>query len=159
MQPGDILTYDEFGLPVITRSLGTYVIKPSTAKNKFETDLHDGVQIDTGRNLIEAANGGLVAQSQLAADVGSIRATNATRKAFSEHVMDVIRAATGEKVGKAPKDCRDWFIERSGYAKTPKTVAPRQFKETIDQLVPLAYQPEFGQKVSWQSKTIKPPDN
>jgi len=159
-QPGDILSYDEFGLPQIVRPVerlsGATVGGPKPG-SPVSLEFDGAVRFSLGEGLLQAQNAALVAQSQLRGDVKSIEQFNTMRRAFNEHVLDVARAALGEDFGKDLATWRRQAAERLGFTQAdPKADRPRP---TLDMLVPLAYQPIFGQPTIIQRFVIKPPDN
>jgi hypothetical protein len=111
-------------------------------------------QYSVTQDILESQRAALSAQAQLQADVGQIEALNKVRKAFNDLVVAALEGATGEQVGDRSKDWKGWLAKRKGYAADPPRT-PR--KPTLDQLVPLAYNPSFGQLMVMNLPT--PPDN
>jgi hypothetical protein len=137
-QPGDIISYDQYGMPVITRPVATVSkvgVKGSTSL-VTETDL--SAQISTSQLLMEAQRGAAMAQAQLEGDVELIKSINADRKRFNDLVIAIAKDTTGKSAGDAPKDWRDALAAGS---KSPKPSAPA--KPTFGEMVPLAYNPAF----------------
>jgi hypothetical protein len=145
-RPGDLISYDQLGMPVITRPLAalggpkgvpgskTLVYQDEAAARFSETEM-----------IMEAQKGAAIAESQLEGDVAQIKAVNDDRRHFNELVISVASYATGKSIGPEPKDWRK-AIDGEGaekpYRKEPSKVAA---KPTVNELVPLAYQPTFAQ--------------
>ncbi len=142
-RPGDVLTYDQFGMPVITRTIGVGGPKvgvPGSKSLVYEND--PAVQFSATQNLIEAQRGAVNAKAQLESDVAQIDAINDDLNKFNELVMAVAKDASGKDRGRTPKDWRDALARDNLYAKNP-TQDPK--KPTFSEVVPLAYNPVFSQ--------------
>ena len=144
-QPGDLVTIDEFGLPVITRRVGQAqekIIGDIGNKASIYATIQEYVRVSLAENLFQAQTANLNAQAQLRQDEKEIQAYNKMRRDFNEHVLNVARAAMGEDLGKEPEAWRLEVARRMG-ATEPDPKRPP--KPILDMLVPLAYQPIFGQ--------------
>ncbi len=149
LQQGDVISYDEHGLPAVIRPFAlassrviheTGTKKTGTTQTLLDFDL--AARISMSDMLIEAQKGAMTAQLQLQADMARIEALNNARRAFNTLVLNVAKDAGGKDLGKEPKDWRDALAPQGRYRKNPQK-APR--KPTIDELVPLAYLPRFGE--------------
>ena len=165
-QRGDVIGYDQNGLPAIFRPLHTVasgvVSRTGTKKTGTTTtnlDLDAGVRFTMTDLLVEAQRETMAAQLQLQADVAGIEAMNQARTTFNENVLNVARNASGKDFGKEPKQWREALAGKGLYQKTQEN-APRT-KPTFDQLVPLAYLPRFGEltMVNVTRIVTTPPDN
>ena len=137
-QPGDMISYDQLGMPVITRPLA-FAGRPTAikgAKGLFYQP-EEVVQFSASQMMAEAQRGAAVAESQLESDVAEIKATNADRRHFNELVMSVASYATGKSAGDDPED---W---RNAVGQQKSGIEPQ--KPTVTELIPLAYQPRFAQ--------------
>jgi hypothetical protein len=163
-QPGDVISYDENGLPAIIRPVGrvssrvlneTGTKKTGTTTTYLDSDA--GVRFSMSEMMVEAQRGAISAQLQLQADIAQIEALNDARKTFNELVMNVAKDAGGKDFGKEPKGWRDALAGKGRYRKD-REETPR--KPTLDELVPLAYLPRFGEltMVNLQRIVSTPPD-
>ncbi|MDR3634138.1 MAG: hypothetical protein P4L84_10050 [Isosphaeraceae bacterium] len=148
-QPGDIVTYDASGLPVLIRPVArlasTLVNQTGTTKSGGVDTFNDfdaAARFSFSDLMIEAQRGAVSAEQQLEADVNQVKALNTTKKTFNDLVMSVARNASGKDLGDDPKDWRAALAKKGQYRKAPKK-SPT--KPTVDELVPLAYQPQFGE--------------
>jgi hypothetical protein len=142
-RPGDTISYDALGMPVITRPIGGAVSKEGVPGSKslvYERDR--AVQFSATQEIIEAQKGAMVAQAQLQGDVAQIEAINAERNTFNDLVIAVAKAASGKDLGRTPKDWRTALAGEDKYGKQPSRTAP---KPILDALIPLAYNPAFAQ--------------
>jgi hypothetical protein len=97
------------------------------------------MQYSAAQSLLESQRASAVSQAQLQGDIKSIEQINKVRKAFNDRVAGVLKDATGQDAGETAKDWKAWFSRKKGYVQdTPK-------KPTIEQIVPSAYSPAFGQ--------------
>lgn len=148
-RPGDLIGYDANGLPVLIRpiaQLGSRLISADDPKKKGATALFEDFDIaarySVADMMFEAQRGAVSAQRQLEGDVKQIETLNRATKQFNETVMTVARDASGQDLGSEPKEWRDALADRGQYRKDPKKSPD---KPTLDELVPLAYQPRFGE--------------
>ena len=133
----DTVTYDQFGMPVITHPLFSFGVAPNAPRLKGlvpERDL--SVQVSVRELMINAQLGAASAEAQLEGDVKAIKSINDARTGFNDRVIAVARAATGKDHGNTPKEWRDAVLPKDKYAKKSE-------KPTLTELVPLAYNPAF----------------
>ena len=159
LQPGDIVGYNALGMPVITRPLETLdsmqgSMNIGSQRSDFTVDLNSAIRLDLGRNLIEARRAASSAEAQLESDVRQIQCLNVARSMFKEHVLSILRDSTGKNEGDAAEKWNALIAEARGYEKDAPQ--PSRPKKTLDQLVPLAFNPQFGDLVAYTSMTIVP---
>lgn len=143
--PGDVVSYDQFGMPVISRAAGPMPTQTGVPGSKgLAYRNSEMVQFSATRNLIEAGRVAASAQAQLENDVAQLESVNRDRKNFNELVMAVATDATGKDRGSTAKQWRDALAAENKYARAP-TRTPR--KPTYDELVPSAYRPVYSQLV------------
>jgi hypothetical protein len=143
-RPGDLISYDAYGMPVINRPFGPGFNKEAVPglKGVF-TQERQVLQFSVTQELVEAQKGTVAAQAQLQSDVAKLDAINDARNRFNSVVMNVAKAATGKDLGKTPKDWRDAIdAGPHKYAKRPSRVSP---KPTISELALLNYTPMYVQ--------------
>ena len=146
-QPGDVITYDQNGMPIINRPVRQSTImsaRPpaSGQKNLLEQPEQAIIEyeaISPSQLAMEAQRGALVAKSQLEADVNMIKSINEKRKKFNNLVMAVAKEATRKDGGKTPKEWRETLA--AGSASSKKAPAA---KRTYGEMVALAYNPYFA---------------
>jgi hypothetical protein len=144
-QPGDIITYDQDGMPVIHRPVQQVAIADpiqSVPGSKVllqqkEIDVTDYAEISTSQLTMEAQKGAVAARNQLEADVRLIKSINEKRTKFNDLVMDVAKDATGRDNGKTPKEWRNALVPGNGVSEQPA-------KPTYGEMVALAYNPVFA---------------
>lgn len=139
--PGDIISYDQIGMPVVTRSLGpvgSFITRPGHQLEGYT--LVEGAQISASQMIQEAQKGAAAAESQLEGDVSQLKALNDSRRHFNELVISVASYATGKTFGPEVKDWRKAVHAEKQYEKEP-----RPNKPTVTEMVNLAYQPQFAQ--------------
>jgi hypothetical protein len=147
-RPGDIVTLDDSGMPLILRPIGSLSLGSETrgvpgSKTLVERKSMEKIEyaaISPNQLQQEAQRGAVAAEVQLRSDEQSIRAINTARRQFNDLVMAVARDASGKDLGTAPRDWRD------GLARANKQ-SPRSRpspKATVPEVVPLAYTPWFG---------------
>jgi hypothetical protein len=137
--PGDIVTYDAFGMPVITHSLATLGSpKKIPGLPGLAEQREISVQFSARQMMIEAQQGAVAAQAQLEGDVTLIKSINDVRARFNDLVIAVLKFVTGKDRGRTPKEWRDALAANNQYDKKPSP------KPTLTELVPLAYNPTFG---------------
>lgn len=148
VQPGDMISYDELGLPVIIRP-GPIVQSSGVIPGPQPLRLQRQAmtRLSLTQSAQEARRGAVAAQGQLEGDIARIDSVNAARKSFNEHILTVLRGATGTDHGDDPQAWKDAMANAKGYQSTKRP------KPTIDELVPLAYVPRFGQ-LSFISQTV-----
>jgi hypothetical protein len=142
-RPGDMISYDQFGMPVITRTLGPSGPRTGVAGSKTLALEHDrAVQISATQNLLEAQRTAAASQAQLESDVARINSLNDDRKKFNELVIAAMKSATGKDRGRTPKEWRDALALRGRSDRQPSQTPS---KLTVDEVAPLAYNPTFAQ--------------
>ena len=146
-QPGDKVSYDELGLPVITRQTGrlstSMLGSVATNRGLYEVT-QESFRSSMAENLFASQTSALNAAEQLRQDEKEVQAYNKLRRDFNEHVLDVARAAMGDDLGKDPESWRIEVARRLGATDPGPRRSP---KPLLDMVVPLAYQPTFGRMV------------
>jgi hypothetical protein len=141
--PGDIISYDQLGMPVITRGLGAVDGRAGAAgPTTLAFGTNAVVRYSASQMMLEALKGAAVAGSQLEGDVARIQSINDARRHFNKLVIAVASSATGKTLGDDPKDWRKAIAGVDVEKKYGKDQAP---KPTLTELVPVAYRPQFGQ--------------
>jgi hypothetical protein len=145
--PGDLITYDNFGMPVIERPMagpkayipvaGTY--NKSTGRQIFEV-LTPSARFSATEALIESQNAVASARSQLESDVAALDELNDQRKRFNELVIRAAKDATGKNPGDTPVAWRDALPKHKPYG---EEAGREPTKPTFDELIPLAYRPTY----------------
>ncbi len=156
-RPGDLITYDAAGMPMITHPMALFHGQakgvPGSKTLARETDLTVSETYSYSQALAEAQKAAAIAQSQLANDVAMIDGINAQRSKFNELVMNAIKDATGKTLGKTPKECRE-FLATNGDRYKPR---PRERRiPTLDEMVPIAanFSNAFSSQLSFTTKTF-----
>lgn len=158
-RPGDQISYDANGLPVVTRNTVVADIvgrKQGVPGSKVLVSQTDTQFVDTqtyniGAAYSQAQQAAKNAQAQLAADVAQLESINTGTKNFNELVMGVAQSATGKNPGITAKEWRDLLAQDRDDRYTPK---PRIItKPTFDQMVPLAYLPNLAATMTKQLQT------
>ncbi len=136
-QPGDIITYDQNGSPIINRPV---------ASNPFHLTFRNGgdasgqtivyAQISPELTQFEAQRAALAANEQLEGDVNMIKAINQDRRTFNEVVMSVARDSSGKDPGKTPKEWRNSVEAPKGSSNRDPAVKP-----TYTEMVAMNYDP------------------
>jgi hypothetical protein len=143
-QPGDVVSYDASGMPLIARPVevisGARAGVPGSKTLVRETDRVDYELISPGQLMAEAQRGAIVAEAQLEADVAAIRSVNDDRKQFNDLVMAVATDATGKNPGRTPKE---WREALAGPNQSIRSSKP-PMKPTYGEMATLAYQPVFA---------------
>jgi hypothetical protein len=96
-QPGDIISYDQNGMPLISRPVG--VLSSSDVKHgvpgsktlvkETHTETDGYVEISPYQLALEAQKGAVAAEAQLEADVAMLKSINDDRKRFNDVIMAV----------------------------------------------------------------------
>ncbi|QEH34105.1 hypothetical protein OJF2_26390 [Aquisphaera giovannonii] len=147
--PGDIITYDSSGMPVVQHRIGSFsattspkgvpgsktLVAQTTVENSYY-ETYSVAQIQA-----EALRGAALAQAQLERDEESLKAVNANIRHFNDTVMNVAKDATGEDHGPAPKEWRKAVNGRRQSPEAPSTPAP---KPVVTEVADLDYNPIFG---------------
>jgi hypothetical protein len=142
-QPGDIVSYDPSGMPLINRPVGITRSTRGVPGSKTlvkETDVEQFEVISPYQLMAEAQRGAVMAEAQLEGDVAMIRSINDDRKRFNDLVMAVAKDATGKNHGRTPKEWRDALAMRNQSRPPSKT----PMKPTFDEMATLVYQPVFA---------------
>jgi hypothetical protein len=147
--PGDIITFDASGEPIINRPVMTLPLSdinkgiPGSKTLVRETTTTDIIyaQISVQQLKAEAERAAQSAEAQLEVDVAKIEAMNKDRNQFNNLVIAAAKEATGKDLGKTPKDWRDAL---GGRNKLSTKTDPTPSKPTIPEAVPLAYNPTFA---------------
>jgi hypothetical protein len=123
--PGELISYDATGMPVVFRSgSGGPAIDPVASQN-----------------LVEARKGAIAAGGQLLNDAARIEALNEARNNFNNLVMQVAKDATGKDLGKTPKEWREArAADPKKYVRRPERTPA---KPTLSELALLEYNPVF----------------
>ncbi len=95
--------------------------------------------IPIGQMLLEVQKSAIVAEKQLAADVFAINAQNAAIRRENEQVLDVLNAATGQRLADDTKALTIWWAKQQGMSlMDPHAAKP---VPTYVEEVPIVYQP------------------
>jgi hypothetical protein len=140
-KPGDIITYDELGMPVITRPFAVVGFQRLDRTGQLLLKRESAAQFSATQNMIEAQRGAAAAQAQLQNDVAAIESVNDEIKRFNELVIAAAKDATGKDRGRTPQAWRDALAAENKYDKTP---ARNPDRPTLDLLIPLGYNPTFA---------------
>jgi hypothetical protein len=156
--PGDIITFDSAGEPIINRPVGEIPVSdikqgiPGSKTLVKETTTTTTVyaQISAAQLRAEAKRAAETAEAQLEVDVEKIKSMNKERKQFNDLVIATAKEATGKDLGGTPTDWRDALGGKNKSSNKPTELAQ---KPTIPEEVPLAYNPAFAPAVI-QVKTL-----
>jgi hypothetical protein len=145
LQPGDIISYDQFGMPLISRPVGVMSFTPprgvpGSKTLVKETDNLEVEQISPFQLMVEAQRGAVMAEAQLENDVAAIKSINDDRNQFNDLVMAAATDATGKNPGRTPKEWRE-ALARGNRSDRPSR-AP--MKPTFGEMATLVYQPVFA---------------
>ena len=139
-QPGDIISYDSVGEPIIIRPIGELALAPAESIRGTglakQARLGEYTEISPSRVQMEAERGAVEAGRQIDRDVDMIKLINKERKAFNELVMGVAKDASGKDPGKTPKEWREKALGK-GFSKPPGD------KPTYPEMAVLEYNPVF----------------
>jgi hypothetical protein len=149
LRPGDMITYDESGMPAILRpgpTILSNIVTPTLgAKGTPPLSLKSGTLLSPSQLAMQAQTGAQAAQAELANDVAQIEAVNSARKSFNSLVLSVAQDASGQNLGEDPAAWKDWVAKQK--ASQPEPTKP---KPTLEQLVPFAV--AFGQTAFYFSR-------
>jgi hypothetical protein len=158
-RPGDKISYDLNGLPIISSSStqAPVVSKTGVPGSKSLVTERDATTTTTdtysfANAMIEAQKSAMMAQAQLAGDIAQIDSINEGFRQFNELVMSVAQAATGKSPGRTAKDWRDLLAKGKEGRYSPRPRASG-VKPTFDEMVPLAYLPDLSATVTRQYQT------
>jgi hypothetical protein len=137
-QPGDIISYDSLGEPIIIRAIAEVGLNEAASIRGTglagQVRLGEYTEISPLRVEAEAEKGAVEAGRQLDRDVDMIKLINKERKAFNELVMGVAKDASGKDPGKTPKEWREKVLGK-GFSKPPGD------KPTYPEMAVLDYNP------------------
>jgi hypothetical protein len=102
--------------------------------------LQDAVQFPLEQMRAQAQTSALVAREQLASDVAVIEAYNAPIREANERAVAVLKAVSGEDLGKDRVKWMDWVVDLQGYGQPLR--APSAPPADVVEEVPIAYQPQ-----------------
>jgi len=122
-RPGDIVSYDASGAPVLSPS-GALALQ----------------------NLIVAQQGAVAAAARLESDASAIAAVNREREAFNDLVINVAKTASGKDHGPTPKAWREAL--EGDRAKYPRPPARAAAKPTITEIAALYVTPVFTESLA-----------
>ncbi len=144
LQPGDTISYDQNGMPLISRPVGVVGFTrqgvPGSRTLVKETENVETALISPSQLIAEAQKGALMAEAQLEGDVAMIKSINQDRKRFNDLVMAAARDATGKDPGRTPKEWRAALARGNRSDRPSKT----PMKPTFGEMATLVYQPVFG---------------
>jgi hypothetical protein len=146
-RPGDMISYDGNGLPVIIRPFGTEWKAGVPGSKTLAYDTRAAARISLSDNIMAAQQGAVAAQAQLEGDIAAIESLNKARRDFNDVVLNVVRDSTGKDIG-TKRD--DWNAALTGPREYAKKAAPQ--KPTVDQVVALAYQPAVNPQLSFVTR-------
>jgi hypothetical protein len=158
--PGDLVTYDAFGMPVIQRPAGVVLgrqhLTGTTRTGGLDETTEEVEVYSATQALAESQRAAASSQARLETDVAELEALNKQRKDFNELVMAAARGATGTNPGDTPDD---WRRLASGKKNSPPAGSPDPVRPTLDELVPPDYQPRFAQLAVVNQISARAPDN
>ncbi len=160
--PGEPITYDAWGLPVVSRYLGetndvqqrTLSIesidlgpytrysrwrKTTTTTETTTTPIQRTLEIPIGQIYLQYQTSALVAEQQLLNDAREIDSYNQFANDSYRRISQVLGEVTGQDLGQDQKKWMTWWVEHQGYTYTP--YEPED-KPTFTENVPLAYVPQ-----------------
>ncbi len=162
VRPGDLVSFDEQGLPFVTRPVadlatrdaGGFQIK-GVGRAEVAESITEFVRFGSGDIILQSQIGTRNANEQLRSDERDIQAFNRMRRDFNEHVLDVARDASGEDFGKDPDVWRLHAARKLG-ASEPDPKKPT--KPIYDLVVPLASLPFMGESILVKRRYISSVD-
>jgi hypothetical protein len=140
-RPGDLISFDAYGLPVIMRVLADVsgISSLPESRNPFVTKkLSAGVQYSVRENILQAQRAAFSSQAQLESDVREIEGLNEAKRSFNAILSAALQEVTGKNLGTEPAAWKEWLDELRG-SRRPET----KHKQTLTQLVPPSYSPTF----------------
>jgi hypothetical protein len=152
-RPGDIISFDASGMPMISRDVGgTSTVKgvPGSKTLVTQTTRTEVAGYSVNQMVEEAQKAAVSAEAQLEGDVAQVKAINADRRRFNDIVIAVAAYATGKDRGETAKEWRDALAAEKKYRKEP---AGEPLKPTFAELVPLAYSPVLTPRLSFMTTT------
>jgi hypothetical protein len=143
-RPGDMISYDASGVPVIDRPIGPSSFAPITGTRSGGRELvkvyTPSARFSLSDAQIQSQNAVASARTQLESDVAALDELNDQRKRFNELVIRAAKDATGKDPGDTPAAWRDELPKRKNYEQAGRDPV----KPTYDELVPLAYPPVYA---------------
>jgi hypothetical protein len=163
-QPGDKLTSDAEGRPVIVRPLRKFktgeifasyllsgnpadpysvavqnslAMRPMTPITRFNFTLVSGGEIPIGQIAEEVQKTAVVAAHQLEEDVASLESTNAEIRRTNERVLPILKEVAGRDYGHDTKQWERWWVDQIGFQIVGQKVS--QEIPTVVVNVPIAY--------------------
>ena len=142
--PGDDVTFDGRGLPIITRHTDTtelpfaWIESGYTFPSGAIIPPHVPVRIQLGGMWLENWKTAQSAQQQLSGDVAAIEPVNDFQRAANEQVAQVLYHTTGRRLPANRDAWYAWWFERLGRTYIPFAEPSRP---TLTQFVPLFYLP------------------
>ena len=132
--PGDIISFDSSGMPIISRPVMSVPIGGPTGMpgSKFlveQKTITAYAQISVSQLMAEAQKSAAAAEAQLEADVDQIKSTNTNRKQFNDLVIAAAKDATGKDHGTTPKEWREAVAGANKSSKQP--AAPHQSRQSL----------------------------
>jgi hypothetical protein len=155
LMPGDIVTFDALGLPVITRSRNpNQNAAPVIYGPGFQVLRAPGSgtrEIPIGRMYAQYQQSALVAQQQLQNDIRSIDGYNAEAKAANEMTVAALTGITGKDLADDREAWLTWWTDQRGYVYEPPAYGP---KPTFSQVVPSSYTPSYVHTACFAAGTL-----
>jgi hypothetical protein len=143
--PGEDVTFDRDGLPIIQRHTDTANL-PFAWVDSYENVFpsrsaispHVPVTIPLGRMWLENAKTARLAHEQMQGDIAAIERENDGLRAANGHVAQVLRQVTGQSLPSERTAWAAWLSRLLGRTYSPDPPRPRP---TITQVDPLNYLP------------------
>lgn len=144
-RPGDLISYDDAGMPVLLRpsaSRGaTWTVADPKGGKAAAVLYEQPIEVYSQRQMaFEAARAALSSQQRLAQDIAQVEQLNSAQANFNAGIRSILKDATGEDPGQEPIQWREWLSRRRG-----ASLHLTGRKPTIDQVVSPEYLPMFGQ--------------
>jgi hypothetical protein len=149
-RPGDIISYDQNGMPVLTRPLDIVSNLARAPSSRALFNRRAALSISLEQSLIETQKSAAVAQLQLDGDIAAIEAQNTARKSFNELVLMVVRDATGKDIGTKREEWEAALASPQAYVKK----ASRNPKPTLAEFVPIAYTPRISPELTFVTQLV-----
>ncbi|HWE38241.1 MAG TPA: polymorphic toxin-type HINT domain-containing protein [Isosphaeraceae bacterium] len=103
------------------------------------TDTQVDLRVPIGQMIVEAQKTAEMAERQLEQDIAAIDSRNKAIREDNDRIRTALKETTGKDLGTKPEEWLAWWTDQQGYAFDPPKPAP---KPTVDESVPLAYQPQ-----------------